>query len=102
MAPGDAPPVIPVKRPVKYVKQFIRIPLRLRPGEPFNFTEEDIILQNGDVVFIAARDADVFYTGGLMGGGVFPLPHSAILDVLQAIAVVRGPLLNGAFSGNNL
>jgi protein involved in polysaccharide export with SLBB domain len=90
------------KQPVKFVKQFIRIPLRLRPGEPFNFTEQDIILQNGDVVFIAARDADVFYTAGLLGGGVFPLPRDTDLDVIQAIASVRGPLLNGAFSGNNL
>jgi hypothetical protein len=88
--------------PVKQVKQFIRIPLRLRPGEPFNFTEQDIILQNGDVVFIAARDADVYYTAGLLGGGVYPLPRDTDLDIIQAIAFVRGPLLNGAFSGNNL
>ena len=90
------------KPPVKYVKQYIRIPLRLRPGDPFNFTEEDIILQNGDVVFIAARDADVYYTAGLLGAGQYALPRDTDLDVIQAIAVVRGPLLNGAFSGNNL
>lgn len=88
--------------PVKMVKQFIRIPLRLRPGDPFNFTEQDIILKNGDVVFIAARDADVFFTAGLLGGGLYPLPRDYDLDVIQAIASVRGPLLNGGFSGNNL
>lgn len=92
----------PDKPPVKMVKQFIRIPLRLRPGDQFNFTEQDIILKNGDVVFIAARDADVFYTAGLLGGGLYPLPRDFDLDVIQAIASVRGPLLNGGFSGNNL
>jgi Polysaccharide biosynthesis/export protein len=96
--PGASAP----KPPVKYVKQYIRIPLRLRPGDPFNFTEEDIILQSGDVVFIAARDADVYYTAGLLGAGQYALPRDTDLDVIQAIAVVRGPLLNGAFSGNNL
>ena len=96
--PGASEP----KAPVKYVKQYIRIPLRLRPGDPFPFTEEDIILQSGDVVFIAARDADVYYTAGLLGAGQYALPRDTDLDVIQAICVVRGPLLNGAFSGNNL
>jgi hypothetical protein len=110
--PKDAAPKVPAdpknpvasapKPPVKYVKQYIRIPLRLRPGDPFNFNEEDIILQSGDVVFIAARDADVYYTAGLLGAGQYALPRDTDLDVIQAIAVVRGPLLNGAFSGNNL
>jgi RNA polymerase sigma factor (sigma-70 family) len=41
----------------KYDKQTIRIPLRLRANDPIPFTEEDITLQNGDIVFIAARSA---------------------------------------------
>ncbi len=41
---------------VRPVKQIIRIPLELRPGEPFPFTEKDIILENGDIVFVAARE----------------------------------------------
>ncbi len=102
-ASGDEKPTLPSGKPkVKYVNQYIRIPLRLRPGEQFPFTEDDIILQNGDVIFIAARDADVFYTAGLLGGGQYAMPRDYDLDVIQAICLVRGPLLNGAFSGNNL
>ncbi len=90
-ASGDEKPTLPSGKPkVKYVNQYIRIPLRLRPGEPFPFTEDDIILQNGDVIFIAARDADVFYTAGLLGGGQFAMPRDTDLDVIQAICLVRG------------
>jgi protein involved in polysaccharide export with SLBB domain len=96
------PNIVGDKKNVKYVKQFIRIPLRVRPGDKFPYTEDDIILKNGDVVFIAARDADVFFTAGLLGAGQFTLPRDYDIDVLQAIALVRGPLFNGAFSGNNL
>jgi RNA polymerase sigma factor (sigma-70 family) len=37
-------------------KRFIRIPLKVRAGEPFPFNEEDIILEDGDVVFVPARN----------------------------------------------
>src|SRR5262249_13403978 len=40
--------------------QVVRIPLRLRDGEPPPFTAEDILLRNGDIVFIEARDTEVF------------------------------------------
>ncbi len=42
----------------------IRIPLRYRPGNPPQIRPEDVILQNGDIVFIEAREADVFYAAG--------------------------------------
>jgi hypothetical protein len=51
---AGAKPGATAKPPIKCVKKLIRIPLRLRPDQPFNFTEEDIILQNSDVVFIQA------------------------------------------------
>ncbi len=75
----------------------IRIPLRLKPGTPPPFKPEDVVLDNGDIVYLEARDSEVFYTGGLLGAGQFPLPRDLDLDVVEAITFVRGPLLNGGF-----
>jgi protein involved in polysaccharide export with SLBB domain len=80
----------------------VRIPLRLRPGEPPPFRPDDVVLHNGDIVFIEARDTEVFYTGGLLPTHQWALPRDYDLDVLQAIAFVNGPLVNGAFNTNNL
>jgi protein involved in polysaccharide export with SLBB domain len=80
--------------------QVIRIPLRLRPGEPVPFRPTDVILQSGDTVYVEGREAEVFYTAGLIGSGQFPLPRDYDLDVIEAIAAVRGPLVNGGFSQN--
>ena len=76
----------------------IRIPLRVYPDEPLVLRPEDVILGDGDVVRIEARDTEVFYTAGLVGGGQYLLPRDADLDVIEALAQVRGPLLNGGFS----
>lgn len=81
--------------------QTIRIPLRLPPGAPITFRPEDIILKSGDIVFIQSRDAEVFYTGGLLLSGQYPLPRDYDLDVVQAIALVRGTLVNGGQTTNN-
>jgi len=67
----------------------VRIPLRVFPGQRPAFTEEDITLQDGDVVLIERRDCDVFYSGGLLGGGRFRLPRDRDLDVLEALAMVQ-------------
>jgi hypothetical protein len=82
--------------------QTIRIPLRLRPGTPPPFKPEDVILRDGDIVFIEARNTEVFYTGGLLPARQFILPRDYDLDVLQAVAAVAGPLVNGAINFNNL
>lgn len=79
-----------------------RIPLRLRPGEPVPFTKEDIVLNNGDIVFIQSRETEVFYTAGLIPPGEWPLPRDNDLDVLEALAQVRGPIANGGLNFNNL
>ena len=68
----------------------IRIPLRYHPDHVPMFGEQDIILQTGDVVMIASRDHERFYTGGKLGGGEYLLPRDRDLDVLQAIAVAGG------------
>jgi hypothetical protein len=60
------------------------------------------VLQAGDVVFLESRTRDLFYTGGLLPRGEFQIPRDYDLDVLEAVAQVRGTLLNGAFGGNNL
>jgi protein involved in polysaccharide export with SLBB domain len=65
----------------------VRIPLRLPPGETPQFRPEDIVLHEGDIVYVESRDAEVFYTGGLLPPGQFPLPRDYDLDVLGAIAV---------------
>src|SRR4029077_4003159 len=72
-----------------------RMPLRLRKGQSPPFRPEDVILQNGDVVYIPSRDAEVFYTGGLLFTGQYALPRDYDLGVVEAIAVTRGSLVNG-------
>jgi protein involved in polysaccharide export with SLBB domain len=81
--------------------KIIRIPLRLQPGEPIPFRPEDVVLHSGDIVFIQARDTEVFYTGGLLPPAEHILPRDYDLDVVEAIARVRGPLINGGVNQNN-
>lgn len=92
----------------------VTIPLRVRPGEMPNFKPEDIVLEEGDMVFIEARDTEVFYTGGLLPGGQYPLPRDYDLDVIGAMSVagtglggsggssgggVGGGIISGGFGG---
>jgi protein involved in polysaccharide export with SLBB domain len=80
----------------------VRIPLRLPAGEPLPIRLDDVVLHTGDVVFLEARVDRWFYTGGLLPTGKFELPRDVNLDVVEAVAMVRGPLLNGSFGGSNL
>ena len=82
--------------------QVLRIPLRTPGGHLPPLRLEDVLLYTGDVVFLEARDREVFYTGGLLPPGVFVMPRDRDLDVIDAVALVRGPLFNGAFGGSNL
>lgn len=68
----------------------IRIPIRLADGEQPNISEEMIKLNDGDIVFIESRETDVFYTGGLLGGGQYTLPREYDLGVLEAISIAEG------------
>lgn len=65
----------------------IKIPMRLKPGEVPDFKPEDIILRDGDIVYVESRETDVYYTGGLLGGGEWLLPRDYDLDVLGAVAI---------------
>jgi hypothetical protein len=80
----------------------IRIPLRMFPGEPPSFSPEDIVLQDGDILFIEAREFEVFYAGGLLPSGEYRLPRDYDLDVLEAVAQIGGPVFNGGINLNNL
>ncbi len=68
----------------------IRIPVRGEPGTFPNLTDADITLETGDVVYIEGRDRDIFYTGGLLDGGRFPIPRDYDIDVMEAISLSGG------------
>ena len=81
----------------KTPENVILIPLRATPGQPVQkLRQEDIILGNGDIVYIQSRDAEVFYTGGLLKGGQFPIPRDYDLDVLGAMAMSGGSIAAAA------
>jgi len=73
------------------------IPLRIRKGMPLAVNPQDVTLFDGDVVFIPAREERLFYTGGLLPAGQHLLPRDQDLDVLEAVARVRGALFNGNY-----
>ncbi len=83
-------------------KQIIRIPLRLPDGAPVPFTPQDVILGEGDIVRILARDRELFYTGGILPPGEHILPRDYDLDVLAAVLQVGGTLFNGNTAQNTL
>jgi len=93
LAPNQDPLVVS-----GFCSRVVRIPTRLVPGEPLPFQPEDVILDEGDVVFLEARAVELFYTGGLLPTGEFVIPRDYDLDVVEAIAQVRGSLLSGGVS----
>ena len=94
---GELPIMLP-----KANTKLIRIPLHLAPGQPLPFDTDDVILGDGDVVFLPQRDGDVFLTGGLLGGGRFPLARDRDIDILEAIAICTGNPLGPAGDMNNV
>jgi hypothetical protein len=77
----------------------IRIPIRLGPGESPNISEEDVTLYDGDIVFIESRESEVFYTGGLLGGGEYQLPRDRDLHVLEAVSIAQSRVGGGGGTG---
>lgn len=78
----------------------IRIPLRLFPGETPQFSAQDVILQDGDILFVESREMEFFYTGGLLGGGQYTLPRDYDINVLDAISIAESRGRN--YWGNSL
>jgi hypothetical protein len=77
----------------------IRIPLKMKPGEPLPFGPQDIILHTGDVIYLEPRDAEYFYTGGLLPGAEIPLPRDHSIDIMEAIAIANGSI--GGWNGTS-
>ncbi|MFO0825414.1 MAG: polysaccharide biosynthesis/export family protein [Gemmataceae bacterium] len=103
--PGfDAKHEIVIRRgkydPSDPTKGYVRVPTRANPSRPLKFSEADITLEDGDTVNIEARDTEVFYTAGLLPASIIPVPRDRDLRVIEAIAAVRGPLINGGFNQN--
>lgn len=69
--------------------QVVRIPLTGCPGEELPFRPCDIILEDGDVVFVPRRE-EYFYVGGLLAGAKIPMPRDEDIDVIEAIALANG------------
>jgi hypothetical protein len=78
-----------------------RIPLRLPFGETPQISEADVTLYDGDIVFIASRDDELFYTGGLLGGGEYTLPRDRDIDILEAIAIAEQSRMSSQNSGRS-
>jgi hypothetical protein len=92
----------------------IIVPLRVPPGQQPTVNPEDIVLGDGDIVYIETRDTEFFYTGGLLPGGQFPLPRDYDVNVIGAMSIAGqglggqksvqgagniGALLGGGFGG---
>jgi len=80
----------------------IKIPLRIGPNDPIiELSEQDIILNAGDIVFVRSRESEVFYTGGLLPSGQWPLPRDYDIDVMQAMAIAGGSIGGSAGTIDN-
>ncbi len=79
----------------------LKIPLALYPGETPSFQPDDVILHDGDIVYIESRNREFFFTGGLLGGGQYPLPRDYDLDIIGAISLAesRRVLNNNSIGG---
>lgn len=77
----------------------VKIPLRVGPNDPVvELSERDIILNRGDVVFVRSRESEVFYTGGLLPSGQWPIPRDYDIDIFQAMALAGGNIGSAAGS----
>lgn len=66
-----------------------RIPLWTSNGISPCFSQEEVILHDGDIVYIRAREREVFYTGGLINGAEIPLPRDHDIDILEAVSIAN-------------
>lgn len=65
------------------------LPTRIPTGARANIRSQDVTLNDGDVVYVDSRGSEVYYTGGLLGGGERLLPRDTDLDVLEAVNIAR-------------
>lgn len=69
-----------------------RIPLWTYECEAPNFCADDVVLRDGDVLYLKSRDDEYFYTGGLLPGAAIPLPRDRDIDIVEAIAIANGSM----------
>jgi protein involved in polysaccharide export with SLBB domain len=86
--------------PANPAKGQARIPLKIYPDQQLTISEADITLNEGDILVIPGREAEVFYVGGIINSRQIPLPREVDFDVIAAVAVANGPIINGAFQNN--
>ncbi|MEZ6138430.1 MAG: polysaccharide biosynthesis/export family protein [Pirellulaceae bacterium] len=63
------------------------IPLRIYEGQQLTLNPQDVILNEGDIVYISNRDTEVFYTSGLLPGGEHLLPRDYDIDIFEAMSI---------------
>lgn len=83
-------------------RRVIRIPFRQRCGSLVMIPRKDIILEDGDILTVRARDPEFYYTGGLLPSGEQALPSNYDLTVTEVVLRSRGPLINGGVNSSNL
>lgn len=83
-------------------RRVIRIPLRQRCGQMLAIPSEDVILEDGDILMIRAREPELFYTGGLLPSSEQQVPLDYDLTVVEAVLRSQGPLVNGGINSSNL
>lgn len=83
-------------------QRIIRIPIRKLCSEQVDIPRDDIILQDGDIIRVQAREPEVYYTGGLLPPSEQALPIDYDLSVVEAVLRSTGPLVSGGIQGNNL
>lgn len=83
-------------------RRVIRVPLRKKCGTRVSIPRDDIVLQDGDIVTLRAREPEFFYTAGLLPSGEAQLPFDYDLNVVEAVLRTRGPLINGGLNSSNL
>ncbi len=66
-----------------------RIPLAIYPGETLQFGPQDVVLRDGDIVYLPKRE-EYFYTAGLLPGRRIPIPRDRDIDILEAITLAAG------------
>jgi protein involved in polysaccharide export with SLBB domain len=64
--------------------QTIRIPVKVRKGDPLPFEPKDVILESGDVVFVEGRGTEVYQMSGPVAAQ-YSLPRDYDLRVIEAL-----------------
>jgi len=77
----------------------VTIPLRLKPGQTPRFRPEDVVLNDGDILYVESRESEVYYTSGLLRAGEWNLPRDYDLDVLGAVSIAGTSVATGQQGG---